>query len=113
MRNQFGSNECFVPPAGSSSSFMIRHFNGDVSYPFTPVFIVSSFKMATHLFQVIYDTYSILNANADTLADDIISIFASKVCACIEHVKVIHYTHMYMYCSSTSGTVFRILLVIL
>ena len=29
--------------------------------------------------QVSYDTYSILNANADTLADDIIAIFSNKV----------------------------------
>lgn len=29
-----------------------------------------------------YDLYSLLNANADTIADDIISTFKSKVCMC-------------------------------
>ena len=47
----------FIPPAGSSSTFAIRHYCGTV----------------------IYDTYSLLNANADTLADDIIATFDGKV----------------------------------
>ena len=47
----------FIPPAGSSSTFAIRHYHGTV----------------------IYDTYSLLNANADTLADDIVATFNSKV----------------------------------
>ena len=47
----------FVPSVASSSTFTIRHFAGDV----------------------VYDIYSLLNANADTLADDIISTFNSKV----------------------------------
>ena len=29
---------------------------------------------------MVYDTYSLLNANADTVADDIIATFNSKVC---------------------------------
>lgn len=47
----------FVPSVASSSTFAIRHFAGNV----------------------VYDIYSLLNANADTLADDIISTFNSKV----------------------------------
>ena len=47
----------FIPPTGSSSTFAIRHFCGTV----------------------IYDTYSLLNANADTLADDVVATFNSKV----------------------------------
>ena len=47
----------FVPSVASSSTFTIHHFAGDV----------------------VYDIYSLLNANADTLADDIISTFNSKV----------------------------------
>ena len=35
MKNQFSSSECFVPPPGSSSSFTIKHYNGDVSPPMT------------------------------------------------------------------------------
>ena len=48
----------FVPPSGSSSTFAIRHFTGG---------------------ETIYDLYGLLNANADTIADDIISTFKSKV----------------------------------
>jgi dachs protein len=58
MRQKFKSNDRFIPPAGSSSTFAIRHYCGTV----------------------IYDTYSLLNANADTLADDIIATFDGKVC---------------------------------
>ena len=47
----------FIPSVASSSTFTIRHFAGDV----------------------VYDIYSLLNANADTLADDIIATFNSKV----------------------------------
>ena len=48
----------FLPPGGSSSTFAIRHFAGDV----------------------VYDIYSLLNANADTIADDIVATFNTKVC---------------------------------
>jgi len=48
----------FVPPSGSSSTFAIRHFTGG---------------------ETVYDLYGLLNANADTIADDIISTFKSKV----------------------------------
>ena len=58
MRDSFGSSSCFVPSVGSSSAFAIRHYCG----------------------QVTYDLYSLLNANADTIADDIIATFSSKVC---------------------------------
>ena len=47
----------FVPPVGSSSTFSVRHYCG----------------------VVVYDIYSLLNANADTVADDIIAVFNSKV----------------------------------
>lgn len=47
----------FVPTSGSSSTFTIHHFAGDV----------------------VYDVYGLLNANADTVADDIIATFNSKV----------------------------------
>ena len=30
--------------------------------------------------QVVYDIYNLLNANADTIADDVIATFNSKVC---------------------------------
>jgi myosin heavy subunit len=58
MRQKFKSNDRFIPPAGSSSTFAIRHYSGTV----------------------IYDTYSLLNANADTLADDVVATFNGKVC---------------------------------
>lgn len=58
MRQKFETNDRFIPPAGSSSTFSIRHYSGTV----------------------IYDTYSLLNANADTLADDIVATFNSKDC---------------------------------
>ena len=55
----------FVPSVGSSSTFTVRHYGGDV----------------------VYDIYSLLNANADTIADDIIATFNSKVslflCVCV------------------------------
>ncbi len=47
----------FLPLGGSSSTFAIRHFGGDV----------------------VYDIYSLLNANADTIADDIVATFNTKV----------------------------------
>ena len=47
----------FVPPVGSASTFAIRH----------------------HCGEVVYDVYNLLNANADTVADDIIAAFNSKV----------------------------------
>lgn len=47
----------FVPPSGSSSTFAIRHFMGG---------------------NTVYDLYSLLNANADTIADDIVSTFNNK-----------------------------------
>lgn len=46
----------FVPPVGSASTFAIHHYCG----------------------KVVYDTYSLLNANADTIADDIVAAFNSK-----------------------------------
>ncbi len=58
----------FVPTSGSSSTFTIHHFAGDV----------------------VYDVYSLLNANADTVADDIIATFNSKVPN--EVVLISHYT---------------------
>ena len=47
-----------MPPSGSSSTFAIRHYIGG---------------------ETAYDLYSLLNANADTIADDIISTFKNKV----------------------------------
>ena len=32
MKNKYCSNEYFIPPAGSSSTFVIKHYYGDVSY---------------------------------------------------------------------------------
>jgi myosin heavy subunit len=58
MRLKFQTNNRFVPPVGSSSTFAIKHYYDTV----------------------VYDTYSLLNANADTLADDIVAIFNSKDC---------------------------------
>lgn len=58
LRDKFQSNRCFIPPVGSSSTFAIRHYCGDV----------------------VYDIYSLLNANADTVADDIVATFNSKDC---------------------------------
>ncbi|XP_019849259.1 PREDICTED: unconventional myosin-IXa-like [Amphimedon queenslandica] len=58
MRQKFGHYNCFTPCAGSSSLFAIKHYCGEVSY----------------------DTYNILNANADSLADDIVAVFSTKDC---------------------------------
>jgi len=58
LRDKFKSNRCFVPPVGSASTFAIHHYCG----------------------KVVYDTYSLLNANADTIADDIVAAFNSKDC---------------------------------
>ena len=64
----------FVPSVASSSTFTIRHFAGDV----------------------VYDIYSLLNANADTLADDIISTFNSKVGGAVQthtHTPAAYYSY--------------------
>ncbi|XP_064406654.1 unconventional myosin-IXb-like [Halichondria panicea] len=58
LRARFHTNKSFLPPGGSSSTFAIRHFAGDV----------------------VYDIYSLLNANADTIADDIVATFNTKEC---------------------------------
>ena len=58
LKEQFGSSPCFIPPSGSSSTFAIRHYCGEV----------------------VYDIYNLLNANADTIADDVIATFNSKDC---------------------------------
>lgn len=63
------SFDSFVPSVASSSTFTIRHFAGDV----------------------VYDIYNLLNANADTLADDIISTFSSKVRFYLGHMTMLLY----------------------
>ena len=50
------SPSSFVPAVGSASTFAIHHYCG----------------------KVVYDIYNLLNANADTVADDIIAAFNSK-----------------------------------
>lgn len=58
LRDRFHTSPCFLPPVGSASTFAMRHYCGPV----------------------VYDIYSLLNANADTVADDIIATFNSKNC---------------------------------
>ena len=30
LKEQFGSSSCFIPPSGSSSTFAIKHYSGEV-----------------------------------------------------------------------------------
>lgn len=58
LRDKFKAHPSYSGIKGSASTFTIQHFAGEV----------------------VYDVYSLLNANADTIADDVVALFNEKDC---------------------------------
>lgn len=73
MRDKFKAHPSYSGVKGSASTFTVQHFAGEVCTHLIAWFVWL-------LLQVVYDVYSLLNANADTIADDVVALFNEKDC---------------------------------